>query len=79
VFASLIELPVCSELGFDFVVARQTLALRDTKLFRRLAFREGEIVDAILGHDSSGGCSDARPRPRLASAFAAHELHQMIA
>src|ERR1043165_7569026 len=70
----LVEGAIGSKLGLDLVVARQRFGLGGAEDARGLALRERKVVDAVLGHDASGGRSD----PRAHSGLAAHACDSII-
>ena len=68
----LVQRKISAQLRFDLLIAGKGLALGDAQLTGRLALRQGEIVDAVLGHQPRGGGSDARSGIGLPVALATH-------
>ena len=68
----LIQGEIGTQLRLDLVVAGERLRVDGAELLRRLALGEGEVIDAVLGHESRGRGGDTRAGAGLLIGAAGH-------
>src|ERR1044071_2330887 len=72
VFIGLIERQIRTQFRLDLVISGQRLRLQRAELLCRLALRQGEIVDAVFGHEPCRRGSDASASAGLLICPAGH-------